>query len=157
MSSPLCDFIPSPLGLVRILGTEAAVQHLFLNEDTLPEGATRKPNFGGFADRLRAYFEGDLTALDAIPVDPPGTPFQLEVWRELRTIGPGETISYGELAKRVHRPNASRAVGLANARNPVALIVPCHRVIGSNGDLTGYAGGLEAKRWLLCHEGALLL
>jgi methylated-DNA-[protein]-cysteine S-methyltransferase len=157
MSTLFCDIVPSPIGPVRVLGTEAAIQQLYLTEDGPPEGATVKPNFGGFARTIRAYFEGDVMALESLPVAPPGTPFQQEVWKELRTIGPGHTISYGELAKRVHRPDASRAVGLANARNPVALVIPCHRVIGSNGKLTGYAYGLDAKRWLLRHEGALLL
>jgi methylated-DNA-[protein]-cysteine S-methyltransferase len=157
MSTIYCDIIPSPIGPVRILGTEAAVQQLFLTDDGPPESAVMKPNFGGFRELLRAYFAGELAALDAVAVAPPGTPFQQEVWKELRTIGPGRTISYGELAKRVGRPDASRAVGLANARNPVALVIPCHRVIGSNGKLTGYAYGLDAKRWLLRHEGALLL
>jgi methylated-DNA-[protein]-cysteine S-methyltransferase len=157
MTPLLCDLLSTPIGPIRILGTEEAVTQLYFTADGAPAGAVLEPEFGGFAGRLRAYFEGDVAALDAIPVAPPGTPFQQEVWTELRKVGAGRTISYGELAKRVQRPDASRAVGLANARNPVALIIPCHRVIGSNGNLTGYAYGLEAKRWLLRHEGALLL
>jgi methylated-DNA-[protein]-cysteine S-methyltransferase len=105
--------------------------------------------------RLADYFEGSLTALEEIEVLTAGTAFQREVWTALRTIRPGETLSYGELAARLDRPRAVRAVGLANGANPVTLIVPCHRVIGSNQSLTGYAGGLERKRWLLTHEGAL--
>jgi methylated-DNA-[protein]-cysteine S-methyltransferase len=106
--------------------------------------------------RVEAYFAGELTILEAIAVRTAGTPFQEQVWTELRTIAAGETISYGELAKRLGRPNASRAVGLANGSNPVAIVVPCHRVIGSTGALTGYGGGMERKRWLLRHEGAQL-
>ena len=157
MSTLFCDIIPSPIGPVRILGDDAAVRQLYLPDDGPPDGSVMKPGFGGFGERLRSYFAGDIEALETIPVAPPGSPFQQEVWKELRSIGPGRTISYGDLAKRVGRPDASRAVGLANAKNPVALVIPCHRVIGSNGKLTGYAYGLDAKRWLLRHEGALLL
>lgn len=108
----------------------------------------------GFARRLRAYLDGDLGALDAIPVETGGTPFQRAVWAALRRIPAGETSSYAALAAAVGRPRAVRAVGMANARNPVALVVPCHRVIGADGSLTGYGGGLERKRWLLDHERA---
>ena len=107
----------------------------------------------GFAPRLRGYFEGDVRALDAIPVDTGGTAFQQRVWKALRRIRAGTTSSYGELAAAIGQPRAVRAVGMANARNPVALILPCHRVIGADGSLTGYGGGLERKRWLLEHEG----
>jgi methylated-DNA-[protein]-cysteine S-methyltransferase len=157
VSQLLCDIVPSPLGPIRLLGTEEALQQLFLTEDGPPEGATMQPNFGGFANRLRAYFDGDIEALESLPAAPPGTPFQQQVWQTLRSVGPGRTVSYGELAQRIGRPRASRAVGLANARNPVALVIPCHRVIGAGGKLTGYAYGLDRKRWLLRHEGALLL
>ncbi len=106
--------------------------------------------------QLRAYFDGDLGALDGVKVDAGGTPFQRRVWDELRKIPVGVTTSYGELAKKLGKPGASRAVGLANGRNPVAVVVPCHRVIGHDGTLTGYASGVERKAWLLRHEGALL-
>jgi methylated-DNA-[protein]-cysteine S-methyltransferase len=106
-------------------------------------------------DLLRAYFDGDLDALARIPVAPKGTPFQLRVWEALRTIGVGETLSYRGLAERIGQPRAIRAVALCNARNPVAIAIPCHRVIGSDGTLVGYGGGLERKQWLLEHEGAL--
>ena len=121
-----------------------------------PEPADGQTNDGWFADiigQLRAYFDGDLTEFE-IPIRLDGTDFQREVWSHLRDIPYGETISYGELARRVGSPKASRAVGLANGRNPVSIIVPCHRVIGSNGQLTGYGGGLERKTWLLDHEAA---
>jgi O-6-methylguanine DNA methyltransferase len=107
-------------------------------------------------DAIAAYFAGDLTALDRVPVKTNGTTFQKDVWSALRSIPAGETVSYGALAARIGRPRAVRAVGLANGRNPVGVIVPCHRVIGANGTLTGYAGGVERKRALLAHEGVMV-
>jgi methylated-DNA-[protein]-cysteine S-methyltransferase len=104
-------------------------------------------------EQLRAYFAGELTGFE-LQLDLRGTPFQRRVWAELQEIPYGETISYGELARRVGNPKASRAVGLANGRNPVAIVVPCHRVIGADGSLTGYGGGLDRKVWLLEHEAA---
>ena len=104
---------------------------------------------------LEAYFEGDLHVLDGVPVRTDGSAFQQQVWRSLREIPVGETWTYGQLAAHVKRPQAARAVGHANSLNPVAIIVPCHRVIGASSSLTGYAGGLERKEWLLRHEGAL--
>jgi len=108
-----------------------------------------------FADALRRYFDGELRAIEGLAVDPGGTRFQARVWRALRKIPVGSTLSYGELARRLGQPLAVRAVGLANGRNPIAIVIPCHRVIGSDGALVGYGGGLERKRWLLGHEGAL--
>lgn len=105
-------------------------------------------------DALDAYFAGELAAIDGLPVATAGSAFQRAVWAALRTIPVGSTWSYGQLAKSLGRPEAVRAVGLANGSNPIGLVVPCHRVIGANGSLTGYAGGLERKRWLLQHEGA---
>jgi methylated-DNA-[protein]-cysteine S-methyltransferase len=102
---------------------------------------------------LGDYFKGDLTATDAIPVATNGTPFQREVWAALRTIRAGTTLSYGALAGQLGRPKSVRAVGLANGANPIGIVVPCHRVIGSDGSLTGYGGGIDRKRWLLAHEG----
>jgi methylated-DNA-[protein]-cysteine S-methyltransferase len=102
--------------------------------------------------RLHGYFAGDLWALAGIEVDPGGTAFQQRVWRELRKVSAAQTISYGELARRIGTPAACRAVGAANGANPVAIVIPCHRVIGTNGDLTGYGGGIDRKRWLLDHE-----
>ena len=98
------------------------------------------------------YFAGELAAIDSLPVQTSGTLFQREVWSALRKIPCGTTISYGKLAGQIGQPAAVRAVGLANGSNPVGVIVPCHRVIGSNGSLTGYGGGIERKRWLLEHE-----
>ena len=104
---------------------------------------------------LRDYFDGDLRALNNIPVRGGGSAFQETVWRALREIPAGETRTYGELATRMKRPQAARAVGHANSLNPIAIIVPCHRVIGASSALTGYAGGLDRKKWLLEHEGVL--
>lgn len=104
---------------------------------------------------LARYFAGEIGALDTIAVELNGTPFQKKAWQALRRIPPGTTISYADLAKRIGEPSAVRAVGSANGANPVAVIVPCHRVIGSNGTLTGYGGGLDRKQWLLAHEGVL--
>lgn len=106
---------------------------------------------------LAAYFSGELTALSAIRVATNGTPFQQQVWQALRDIPAGSTTTYGELAVRIGRPGASRAVGMANGSNPVGIVLPCHRVIGASGALTGYGGGLDRKRWLLAHEQASLL
>ena len=103
-------------------------------------------------DRLDAYFAGDLHAIDPIPVDSGGTSFQQLVWRELRKVPPGRTISYLDLARAIDRPGAVRAVGRANGANPVPIVVPCHRVIASDGSMCGYGGGIERKRWLLGHE-----
>jgi methylated-DNA-[protein]-cysteine S-methyltransferase len=111
---------------------------------------TPKPN--NLSAAVNRYFAGDLTAIDTLPVQTAGTPFQREVWRALREIPAGTTTSYGQLAQRIGRPAAVRAVGLANGANPIGVVVPCHRVIGSNGSLTGYGGGIERKRWLLHHE-----
>ncbi len=108
----------------------------------------------GVSSRLRAYFAGDLGVLEDIPADPHGSEFQQSVWRELRRIPVGQTISYGQLATRLGQPTASRAVGMANSKNPVGIVIPCHRVIGADGKLTGYAGGVERKQWLLDHERA---
>jgi methylated-DNA-[protein]-cysteine S-methyltransferase len=111
----------------------------------------------GLTNAIRAYFEGELEAIDTLPVATEGTSFQKSVWRALRDIPAGETISYGELANRIGKPAAVRAVGLANGANPIGIVVPCHRVIGANGSLTGYGGGIERKRWLLDHEKRKLM
>lgn len=105
---------------------------------------------------LAAYFAGDHAALASVRIETGGTDFQRRVWATLRTIPPGTTTTYGRVAALLGRPGASRAVGLANGANPVAVVVPCHRVIGADATLTGYGGGLHRKRWLLEHEGAAL-
>ena len=112
-------------------------------------------NPSGLTDAISRYFAGELAAIDTLSVQTAGTPFQQDVWHALREIPCGTTISYSALAVRIGRPKAVRAVGLANGSNPVGVVVPCHRVIGSDGSLTGYGGGIERKRWLLRHEHAL--
>ena len=111
-------------------------------------------NPAGLTAAIDAYFGGELGAIDALPVEMVGTPFQRAVWTALREIPVGTTVSYSELARRIGRPSAVRAVGLANGANPVGIVVPCHRVIGANGTLTGYGGGMSRKRWLLAHESS---
>jgi methylated-DNA-[protein]-cysteine S-methyltransferase len=105
-----------------------------------------------FSEVMERYFAGEINAIDSLATANNGTDFQREVWVELRRIPGGTTISYGQLAERIGRPSAVRAVGLANGSNPISIVVPCHRVIGSNGKLTGYGGGLHRKEWLLRHE-----
>ena len=143
-------------GLLRILdftGYEARM-HLLLqrqygkNAVALAEAA--RPSEA--ASVLRAFFAGDLKAIDRLKTATGGTAFQRKVWAALRAIPARRTVSYGELAARLDLPNAARAVGLANGANPIAIVVPCHRVIGANGALTGYGGGIARKRWLLAHE-----
>jgi methylated-DNA-[protein]-cysteine S-methyltransferase len=141
----------TPTGIVEIrVDADVLVSLHFVDASDAPH---RDPS--GVADTLRAYFAGDVGALGSIPVRfDRGTPFQHEVWEALRTIPVGETISYAELAQRVRRPTAFRAVGAANGQNPIGVVVPCHRVIAADGTLGGYAGGLDRKAWLLEHEGA---
>jgi methylated-DNA-[protein]-cysteine S-methyltransferase len=112
------------------------------------------PHASAASGALQAYFNGDLQAIAALEVATNGTGFQRDVWEALRRIPTGQTISYRSLAQEIGRPTATRAVGLANGSNPISIVVPCHRVIGTNGALTGYGGGIERKRWLLAHEGA---
>lgn len=146
--------LPTPIGPLRITLQGEAVERI----DFAEEGGaapTRAPD-GSALDRLRAYFAGDLAALDDIPVAlPESAPrFHRAVWRELRRIPAGRTRAYGELAEILGSAGASRAVGAANARNPIPIVIPCHRVIARGGSLHGYGGGLARKAWLLRHEGA---
>ena len=113
---------------------------------------TLAPGHTPIRNEIEAYFEGDLKAIARIPVQTAGTAFQREVWKALTTIPPGATKTYGEIAAAIERPKAVRAVGAANGANPVGIVVPCHRVIGANGSLTGYGGGMDRKKWLLAHE-----
>ena len=148
--------IETPAGTVEIgVDGGALVSLIFVDHSDAPTDVSAGDDPSGVVDRLRRYFEGDLHAIDDVPVRfDRGTDFQHAVWNALRTIPVGETISYAELARRVGRPSAFRAVGAANGQNPVGVVVPCHRVIASDGTLGGYAGGLDRKRWLLVHEGA---
>ena len=133
-------------------GYEARMQRL-LSKRYDAVKFTKKSNPCGFAACLRAYLAGELDALDAIPVEPGGTAFQRAAWQALRTIPAGSTATYAEQAARIGRPKAVRAIGAAHGQNPIAIVLPCHRVVGANGSMTGYAGGVATKEWLLRHEG----
>ena len=158
------DVVETPIGpLAIVVDTQGAMRMLSFdgeNERWRKDFARRFPTATlvakrdpfGHASSLKAYFAGDMEALDKIPVVFGGTPFQNKVWKQLRRIPVGKTMSYGAMAKKIGEPKAMRAVGLANGSNPIAVIVPCHRVIGSDGSLTGFGGGLPRKKWLLDHE-----
>ncbi len=149
--------IDSPLGPLRLHAEGDALTGLYLQRQPAPEAREPRPPdpsppvLARAAAQLAEYFAGARRAFD-VPLAPRGTDFQQLVWRELARIPYGETRSYGELARVLGRPSASRAVGAANGKNPISIFVPCHRVIAGSGALTGYAGGLDAKRWLLAHE-----
>jgi methylated-DNA-[protein]-cysteine S-methyltransferase len=156
MSTILYDCFPSPIGRLLLVSNSEALTGLYMvNHAGGPEiGADwreDKEAFGDVCRQLTEYFANQRQEFD-LPVEAAGTAFQQSVWRELQRIPFGETISYGELARRIEQPAASRAVGRANGRNPISIIIPCHRVIGANGTLTGFGGGLDRKRWLLAHE-----
>jgi methylated-DNA-[protein]-cysteine S-methyltransferase len=152
--------VETPLGNMVICGCEGSIHQLFLPGDKMrssfPEQKRGKPaSLASAAEQLAAYFAGDLTSFD-LPLHPTGTEWQKRVWQALLDIGFGETATYGEVAKAVGNPRASRAVGMASGRNPIAVIIPCHRVIGSDGTLTGYGGGIDMKAKLLAHERSVL-
>jgi len=158
MINTLTTTVQSPVGPLTLIARDGVLTNVSMHEQRHaappPDDAVIDDAwFKDVAEQLDAYFNGELSSFE-IEMNLLGTPFQRSVWAQLGDIPYGETISYGELARRVGNPNASRAVGLANGRNPVAIIVPCHRVIGANGSLTGYGGGLERKTWLLEHEAA---
>jgi methylated-DNA-[protein]-cysteine S-methyltransferase len=146
---------PSPLGDLLLVADDEHLRGLYLPDPRhAPPAIDRRADSGPIAaarEQLDAYFAGALERFD-LPLSPDGTRFQRRVWDELQRILVGETISYGELADRIGDPRAVRAVGLANGRNPLSIVIPCHRVIGADGSLVGYGGGLERKRWLLEHE-----
>lgn len=161
MNTTFFTTLASPIGELLLTGNGSALTGLYMERHAHWAGA--QPGWVRDDDgvlrearaQLEAYFTGTLRTFD-LPVRCAGTRFQQKVWQALREIPHGVTISYGELARRIGQPTAMRAVGLANGRNPVSIIVPCHRVIGANGSLTGYGGGIERKRWLLRHEGVAL-
>ncbi|PRO75340.1 cysteine methyltransferase [Alteromonas alba] len=143
----------SPCGLMAISADEKGITSIrFVSEST----AAASPSDLTLAccEQLEAYFDGRLTTF-SVPLNPSGTVFQQQVWRQLQSIPYGHTVSYGAIANGIGQPTALRAVGMANGKNPLTIIVPCHRVIGSNGKLTGYAGGLTRKQFLLALEGAI--
>jgi methylated-DNA-[protein]-cysteine S-methyltransferase len=154
--STLYAFIDSPLGRLRLVARAGALVGLQLPVERHPVAWTGDerpddPLLAAAAAQMAEYFAGRRTTFD-LPLQAEGTPFQREVWRTLLRIPFGATWSYGQLAAAIGKPSASRAVGAANGRNPIAIIIPCHRVIGADGSLTGYGGGEPAKRWLLDHE-----
>ncbi|MBK1842149.1 methylated-DNA--[protein]-cysteine S-methyltransferase [Azospirillum sp. YIM B02556] len=166
VSSLLIDRTATPIGeLIVVAGEDGALRAIDWtdHEDRLrrllrlhhPAGYELQPSAdpGGLTRAMDAYFAGDLAIIDRLPVHTGGTPFQRAVWAALRGISCGGTVSYRELAALAGRPAAVRAAGHANGANPVSIVVPCHRVIGSGGAMTGYGGGVERKRWLLAHEG----
>lgn len=146
----------TPLGHLLLVADEAGLRQIVFLKEGGPATSESESNKEGIVLRetvhqLRAYFTGELENFD-LPLAPEGTLFQQKVWKELCQIPYGETITYGDLAKRIGNPNASRAVGLANGSNPIPIVIPCHRVIGSKGKLTGYGGGLPIKQKLLALE-----
>ena len=148
--------VDSPIDPLLLVGDETGLRELWMAPHDPPPGAERDDDvLAAAAAQLGEYFAGERLAFD-LPLVPTGTPFQQRVWSALREIPYGRTTTYGELATGLGQPTASRAVGLANGRNPIAVIVPCHRVIGADGSLTGFGGGLPRKRWLLEHERAVL-
>jgi len=160
----LIDRVGSPIGTILLVSDGQALRALDFETHEQRMHRLLRLRYGncrltparnpaGLSDRIAAYFAGDIAALDSIPVQTGGTPFQRQVWAALRRIPAGLTTTYGQLARQFGSPNSSRAVGMANGSNPVVIVVPCHRVIGAGGALTGYGGGLDRKRWLLAHEG----
>jgi len=157
----------SPIGTLTIVADDDAIVQIWFETESVrrdPDGhgqdvlgGTEQVNAGEHAvldravEQLDEYFRGERTEFD-LPLAPKGTPFQQQAWLVLREIPFGETITYGEQARRLGDPNKSRAVGAANGKNPIPIVVPCHRVVGANGQLTGFGGGLDTKAWLLDHE-----
>jgi methylated-DNA-[protein]-cysteine S-methyltransferase len=159
----MLDRVASPIGEILLVTDGAVLRALdFADHEARMRRLVRLycgavelgagPAPGAIRDALAAYFTGEATALDRIPVETGGSAFQRLVWQALRAIPAGETVTYGRLADRIGAPRAHRAVGAANGANPVSIVVPCHRLVGASGALTGYGGGIERKAWLLRHE-----
>lgn len=155
MAETYLGIYQSPIGLIEIKVTAGAITSLVFVEETREEERPG-PIVEEAIRQLSAYFDGTRRDFD-LPISPQGTDFQRLVWQHLLDIPYGQIISYQDLAKAIGKPEAIRAVGAANGQNPISIVVPCHRVLGSDGSLTGYGGGLWRKEWLLKHEGALLL
>jgi len=160
MNTPLYTTIDSPIGGLLLAGDGRSLHHLAFQRGRRPLAISpswerRDHAFDDVVAQLREYFDGRRRTFD-VPLELAGNPFEQRVWGALRRIPYGETVSYGQIAAEIGQPTAARAVGLANGRNPVAVIVPCHRVIGANGTLTGYGGGLERKQFLLDLEAGVL-
>jgi methylated-DNA-[protein]-cysteine S-methyltransferase len=168
MTDTIMTTVSSPVGELTLTATEEGLTGVYFDRGSHPppkrevsawvedDGARGRASeiLADARAQLAAYFAGDRTSFD-LPLAPGGTEFQRRVWSALREIAFGSTTSYGDIARQIGAPKAVRAVGAANGRNPIPIIVPCHRVIGSNGSLTGFGGGIERKEWLLSHEGAL--
>ncbi|MCA9965909.1 MAG: methylated-DNA--[protein]-cysteine S-methyltransferase [Anaerolineales bacterium] len=148
-------YYDSPIGLIEVGGTETAVSTLYFVEQRHPE-ATSTPYLDEAIRQLAQYFAQTRREFD-LNLAPKGTDFQQTVWQQLLTVPYGRTVSYMDIANALDKPKAVRAVGAANGQNPISVIIPCHRIIGSNGKLIGYGGGLWRKEWLLRHEGSLLM
>lgn len=150
-------FLSTPLGRMLLAGDDVGLCYIgFPSEQRTPESHWREDRgaLQPVIEQLQGYFAGTLSRFQ-LALNPSGTPFQLQVWQALQEIPYGQTWSYGQLAWHIGRPTASRAVGAANGANPLPIVIPCHRVIGSNGNLVGFGGGLPLKRWLLDHEGVM--
>lgn len=161
MNTACYTVLDSPIGTLLITGNGHALTGLFTSghaskDEQTAEYSDNDPVLKQAGEQLTAYFSGDLKTFD-LPLAPQGTTFQNTVWQALLAIPYGQTWSYGQLAQHIGNPKASRAVGLANGRNPISIIIPCHRVIGADGSLTGYGGGIERKQWLLAHETAAVV
>ena len=148
-------YYDSPIGLIEVGGTETAVNTLYFVEQPQPE-AVATPYLSEAIRQLAQYFAQTRREFD-LNLAPKGTDFQQTVWQQLLTVPYGRTVSYMDIANALDKPKAVRAVGAANGQNPISVIIPCHRIIGSNGKLIGYGGGLWRKEWLLRHEGSLLM
>jgi len=150
--------LATPIGDLRLVASPNGLRRIDLPPAGEPESTwveESTPILAEVVRQLTEYFAGDRRTFD-LPLEPEGTDFQLSVWTVLRVIPFGQTISYGEQARRLGDANKARAVGSANGRNPLPIVVPCHRVVGADGSLTGFSGGVDAKRWLLEHEGSLV-
>jgi methylated-DNA-[protein]-cysteine S-methyltransferase len=164
----LTERIETPIGPMVLVAHDGVIVLLEFEDATSRIARQIKARFGavelqaatnpfGITDRIKAYFAGDVQAIDGLLTDGGGSTFEQRVWAELKKIPAGTTQSYGQIARQLGGIQHSRAVGTANGRNPIAIVVPCHRVIGADGSMTGYGGGIKRKEWLLRHEGALLL
>ena len=165
MTELYTDEVPSPIGDIVFAWRDDALRALYFCDhrdrmlawfqSRFPDLEMRPREHRGFRRRVERYFEGDFTAFEGARLEPGGTPFQQKVWHALLDIPVGRTSGYGELAARIGAPKAARAVGMANALNPISIVIPCHRVVGCTGKLTGYGGGMDRKRWLLNHEASV--
>ena len=151
MSETYAGTLDTPIGPALLVGREGPLSGLYLDREPNPAWVADEGRLDPVRVQVTEYFDGDRKEFD-LPLAPTGTPFQLAVWDVLLEVGYGETASYADIARRIGKPTAFRAVGAANGRNPISLIIPCHRVIGSAGALVGYGWGVDRKAWLLAHE-----